>query len=175
MSPFSALGGQSIGTSASASVFPMNIQGWFPLGLTGLISLQARGLSEPSPAPQFENISSLALSLLYGPTLTSVHNYWKNHSSDYMNLCQRSHVAVFSYTFELWCWRRLLRIPWITRWSNQSILKEINPEYSLERLMLKLKFQYFDHLIWRVKSFQRPWCWERLKAKGEEGGRGWAG
>ena len=49
--------------------------------------------------------------------------------------------------FELWCWRRLLRIPWTARRSNQSILKEINPEYSLEELMLKLKFQYFGHLV----------------------------
>ena len=54
--------------------------------------------------------------------------------------------------FELWCWRRLLRVPWRARRSNQSILKEINPEYSLERLMLKLKLQYFSHLIWRVDS-----------------------
>ena len=50
-------------------------------------------------------------------------------------------------TFELWCWRRLLRVPWIARGSNQSILKEISPEYSLEELMLKLKLQYFGHLM----------------------------
>ena len=50
--------------------------------------------------------------------------------------------------FELWCWRRFLRVPWTARWSNQSILKEINPEYSLEGLMLKLKLQYFVHLVW---------------------------
>ena len=60
--------------------FPVNIQGWFPLGLTGLISLQSQGLSKSSPAPQFESINSLALGLLYGPTLTSIHDYWKNHS-----------------------------------------------------------------------------------------------
>ena len=57
--------------------------------------------------------------------------------------------------FELWCWRRLLRDPWTERRSNQSILKEINPEYSLEGLMLKLKFQYFDHLMWRTDSFEK--------------------
>ena len=56
------------------------------------------------------------------------------------------------YTFELWCWRRLLRVPWTARRSNQSILKEISPEYSLEGLMLKLKLQYFGHLIWRTDS-----------------------
>ena len=57
--------------------------------------------------------------------------------------------------FELWCWRRLLRVPWTTRISNQSILKEISPEYSLEGLMLKLKLQYFGHLMWRTDSFEK--------------------
>ena len=66
--------------------------------------------------------------------------------------------------FELWCWRRLLRVPWTARRSNQSILKEISPEYSLEGLILKLKLQYFGHLMWRTDSLERPWCWERLKA-----------
>ena len=54
--------------------------------------------------------------------------------------------------FELWCWRRLLRVPWTARRSNQSILKEINPEYSLEGRMLKLKLQHFGHLVWRADS-----------------------
>ena len=57
--------------------------------------------------------------------------------------------------FELWCWRRLLRIPWTARRSNQSILKKISPRYSLEGLMLKLKLQYFDHLMWRTDSFEK--------------------
>ena len=57
--------------------------------------------------------------------------------------------------FELWYWRRLLRVPWTARRSNQSILKEISPEYSLEGLMLKLKLQYFGHLIWRADSFEK--------------------
>ena len=57
--------------------------------------------------------------------------------------------------FELWCWRRLLRVPWITRRSNQSILKEISPEYSLEGLMLKLKLQYFGHLLRRTDSIKK--------------------
>ena len=74
---------------------------------------------------------------------------------------------------ELWCWRRLLRVPWTTRRSKQSILKEIIPEYSLERLTLKLKFQYFDYLMWRITHWKRPWCWERLKARGQEDSRGW--
>ena len=73
--------------------------------------------------------------------------------------------------FELWCWRRLLRVPWTARRSNQTILKEINPEYSLEGLMLKLKLQNFGHLMWRADSLektlilgkpegkQRTWVW----------------
>ena len=77
--------------------------------------------------------------------------------------------------FELWCWRRLLRVPWTARRSNQSILKEISPEYSLERLMLKLKLQYFGHLKWRMTHLKRPWCWERLKVGGEGEGKGWDG
>ena len=58
--------------------------------------------------------------------------------------------------FELWCWRRLLRVPWTARSSNQSILKEISPEYSLEGLMLKLKLQYFGHLMRRINSLEKP-------------------
>ena len=57
--------------------------------------------------------------------------------------------------FELWCWRRLLRVPWTARRSNQSILKESSPEYSLEELMLKLKLQYFGHLMWRTDSLEK--------------------
>ena len=73
--------------------------------------------------------------------------------------------------FELWCWRRLLRAPWTARRSNQSILKEISPEYSLEGLMLKLKLQYFGHLMRRADSFEKT-CWERLRAGGEGGDKG---
>ena len=77
--------------------------------------------------------------------------------------------------FELWCWRRLLRIPWTARRSNQSILKEISPEYSLEGLPLKLKLQYFGRLMRRADSLEKPWCWERLRAEGEGDNRGWDG
>ena len=76
ISQFFASGGQSTGASASASVLPMNVQYWFPLGLTGLISLQSKNSQESSPAPQFKSINSSVLSLLYGPTLTSIHDYW---------------------------------------------------------------------------------------------------
>ena len=81
VSRFFASGGQSIGVSASASVLPMNIQDWFPLGLTGWISLLSKELSTV-PTLQFKSINSLALSFLYGLTLTSIHDYWKHHSFD---------------------------------------------------------------------------------------------
>ena len=73
--------------------------------------------------------------------------------------------------FEVWCWRRHLRVPWPIRRSNQSILKEMNPEYSLEGLLLKLKLQYCGHLVWRANSLLRTWCWERLRAGAEGGDR----
>ena len=77
--------------------------------------------------------------------------------------------------FELWCWRRLLRVPWTARRFNQSILKEISPGCSLEGMMLKLKLQYFVHLMRRVDSLERPWCWEGLGAGGERDDREWDG
>ena len=77
MSRLFASGGQSIGASASTSALPTNIQGWFPLGLTGWISQLSKGLSWVFPAPQFESISSSVLSLLYGPVFTSIHDYCK--------------------------------------------------------------------------------------------------
>ena len=75
---FGHFGGQSIGVSALASVLPINIQDWFPLALTDLIFLQSNDSQENSLAPQFKSFNSLLLSLLYGPTLTSEHDYWKN-------------------------------------------------------------------------------------------------
>ena len=80
MSQFFASAGQTVGVSASASVLPMNIQDWFPLGWTGLISLQSKDSEESSPTPQFKSINSSALNFLYSPTLTSIHDHWKNHS-----------------------------------------------------------------------------------------------
>ena len=79
--------------------------------------------------------------------------------------------------FELWCWRNLLRVLWTARRSNQSILDdglswEFSPGCSLEGLILKLKLQYFGHLMTHLK---RPWCWERLRAGGEGDDRGWDG
>ena len=79
-------------------------------------------------------------------------------------------------SFEMWYWRRLLRVPWTTRRSNQSILKDISPGCSLEGLMLKLKLQYFGYQIRRIEThWKRLWCWERLRAGGEGDDRGWDG
>ena len=75
--------------------------------------------------------------------------------------------------FELWCWRRLLRVSWAERRSNQSILKEINPEYLLEGLIPKWKLQYLATWCKEPTLWKRPWCWERLKAGGKVDDRGW--
>ena len=78
--------------------------------------------------------------------------------------------------FNLWCWRRLLKVPWTARRSNQSILKEISPGISLEGMMLKLKLQYFGHLMWRADSFEKTWGRESLRAgvgEAEEEMFGW--
>ena len=73
-------------------------------------------------------------------------------------------------SFELWCWRRLVRVPWTARRSNQSILKEINPEYSLEGLILKLKLQYFGHLMWRADSLEKTLMLGKTESRRR---RGW--
>ena len=78
--------------------------------------------------------------------------------------CQRIDI------FELWCWRRFLRVPWTARRSNQSILKESSPEYSLEGLMLKLKSQYFGHLMWRTDSFEKSLMLGKIEGRKR---RGW--
>ena len=96
VSQFFVSGGQGIGASASTSVLPMNIQGWFPLGLIDLISLKPWNSQQSSLVPQFKGINSSVLSLFYGPTLTFVHDYWKNHSFDYIDLCQQVMSLLFN-------------------------------------------------------------------------------
>ena len=71
--------------------------------------------------------------------------------------------------FELWCWRRLLRVPWTARKSSQSVLKEISPEYSLERLMLKLKLQYVSHLMWRTDSLEKTRMLGKIEGRTRRG------
>ena len=96
MSKFFASGGQSIGVSASASVLPVNIQDWFPLGWTGWISLLSKELSRVSSNTTVQKHQFfLACSFLYSPTLTSIHDYWKNHSFDQKDLCQQNNVSAF--------------------------------------------------------------------------------
>ena len=87
--------GQSIGVSASASVLPMNNQDWSPSGWTGWISLQSKGLSRVFSNTTVQSIKSSALSFLYNPTCKCIHDFWKNHSFDYMDLCWQSNVCAF--------------------------------------------------------------------------------
>ena len=94
MSQLCPSGGQSVG--ASASVLPMNIQGWFPLGLTDLIPFLPNGISRVISSTT-KSIYSSALGLPYGPTLTSIPDYWKNYTFEYTDLCQQSDVSAFSY------------------------------------------------------------------------------
>ena len=80
-------------------------------------------------------------------------------------------ILYISYcnAFELWCWRRVLTVPWIPRRSNQYILKEVNPEHSLEGLMLKLKLLYFGHLMWRADSFEKTLMLGKIEGKSRRG------
>ena len=94
-SRFFTSSGQSIGASASPSVLPLNIEYWFPLGFTGWISLQSKGLSGVFSPPQCKSISSSVLSFIYSPTLTSIHDYWKNHSFDWTDLGWQSNLSAF--------------------------------------------------------------------------------
>ena len=91
-----ALGGQSIRASASASVLPVRIQGWFPLGLTSWFPCCPRDSQGSSPEPQFESMNSSVLSLLHDPTLTTVHDYWKNHSFDYQTIVGKVMSLLFN-------------------------------------------------------------------------------
>ena len=95
MSQFFTSSGQSVSISASISVLSMNIQDWFPLGLTGWISLQSKGLSRVFSNTTVQNHQFFSVQLSLGPTLTSIHDYWKNQSFDYVDLCQQSNVSAF--------------------------------------------------------------------------------
>ena len=95
MSQLFTSGGQSIRASASASVLLMNIQGWFPLGLTGLISLLSKGLLRVFSSTTIQKHQFFSTEHSYGPTLISTHDHWKNQSFDYTNLCWQSDVSAF--------------------------------------------------------------------------------
>ena len=110
--------------------------------------LKSRNITLPTKVPQVK--------ALVFPVVMYGCESWTMKKAE----CQRTD------TFELWCWRRLLRVPWTARRSNQSILKEISPEYSLKGLMLKLKLQYFGHLIRRTDSLEKTLMLRKI-----EGGR----
>ena len=96
-----ASGGQSIGVSALASVLPMNNQDWFPLGWTGSISLQSKGLSRVFSNTTVQKYQFFSARLSYSPTLTSIHDHWKNHSFDYTDLCGKSFICNESLGWKL--------------------------------------------------------------------------
>ena len=91
----------------------------------------------------------------------------KGNSNTYCNI--KKAECRWIDAFELWCWRRLFRVPWTSRRSNQSILKEIRPEYTLEGLMLKLKLQYFDHLMWRTDSLEKILMLGKIEGRRKRG------
>ena len=129
---------------------------------------------------KFEQIHSEKLKLMHKLLITQMLNCTLNFSpsedlffSVVMYGCESSTIKKAERqridAFELWCWRRLLRVPWTARRSNQSILKEISPEYSLEGLMLKLKLQYFGHLMQRTDSFEKTLMLGKIEGRRKRG------
>ena len=115
--------------------------------MTNLDSILSRGITLPTKA-------HLVKAMVF-PVVMYGCESWTIKKSE----CRRSDAT------ELWCWRRLLRVPWTARRSNQSILKEISPEYLLEGLMLKLKLQYFGHLMWRTDSLEKPLILGKIESR----------
>ena len=144
----------------------MNIQDWFSLGLTGLISCSPWDSQEFSPKPQFKSISFLALRFPCGPTLTSIHDYWKNHqirpdqSLSSVRLFATPWIPARQASLSMTNSQSLLKLM-----SIESILRKINPEYSLEGMMLKLKLQYFGHLMQRADSLKKTLMLGKIEGK----------
>ena len=136
-----ASNGQSIGASASASILPMNIWDWFPSGLTGLISLLSKGLSRSSPASQFESINSSVFNHFYGPALTSIHDYWKNHTLTIWTFVGKVMTMLFnvlsSFVIAFLSRSKRLLISWLP--STSAVILE--PE------KIKSLFPLFSHLL----------------------------
>ena len=149
MSQLFTSGGQSIGASVSASDLPMNIQNWFPLGLTGLVYLLSKGLSKVFSKPQFNSISFSALSIPYGPTFTSIHDYWKNHSFDYiskvMSLLFIFYFLIYFYFFISW---RLITL-----------------QYCSESLLFNLLSRFIIAFLPRSKGHDLSQFWELASKK----------
>ena len=101
--------------------------------------------------------------------LSSPTFIWVTERENTWELDCKEGWAPKTYVFKLWCWRRVLRIPWTAMRSNQSIPKEINPEYSLKGLMVKLKFQYFGHLMWRASSLEKTLMLGKIEGKRRSG------
>ena len=137
----------------------MNTQDWSPLGWTGWISLQtnldsilkSRDITLPTKV-------HLVKAMVFPVVMYGCEN-WTIKKAE----CRRIDA------FELWCWRRLLRVPWTARRSNQSILKDISPGCSLERLMLKLKLQYFGHLMRRADSLEKTLMLGKIEGRRRRG------
>ena len=145
--------GQSTKASASALVLPVNIQCWFPLGLTSLISLQSKGLSRVLIAPQLQSINSSALSFLYSSTLTAIHNYWKNHSFDFMAFVGKGMSLLFN-TLSRFVTAFLPRRVFLTLWL-QSPSKVI-----LEPRKIKSVTASTFPLLFSIKWWNRmTWSW----------------
>ena len=146
----------------------MNTQFWSCLGWTGWISLQSKGLSRvfsnniDSILKSRDITLSTKIHLVKAMIFTVV--IYRYESWTIKKAEQRRIDA-----FELWCWRRLLRVPWTARRSNQSILKEVSPGCSLEGLMLKLKLQYFGHLMWRADSFEKTLMLGKIEGRRRRG------
>ena len=152
MSQFIILGGLNIGVSASASVLPINIQDWFPLERIGWISCSPRDSQESSPTPQFKSINSSVLSFLYSPTLTSIHDYWKNHSltrwtfvgkvmSLLFNMLSRLVIAFLPRS-------KCLLISWL--WSSSAVIWE-PPKIKLVTLSTvspSICMNWWDKMLW---------------------------
>ena len=153
-----ASGGQRIGASASASILAMNIQGWFSkIDWFDLLAVQ-RTLKESSPTPRFKSINSLVLSFLCGPTLTSIHDYWKNHSFDYMDLCRQSDVCVFNtlcrFAIAFLPRSKHLLISWLQ--SPSAVILEPKKLKSIARYLGPIVLS----LMWSLYNLKI--CWEAV-------------
>ena len=148
-------GGQSIG--ASASVLPMNIQGWLSLGLIGLISLQPKGLSRVFSSTTVQKHQFFRDQLLYVPTLTSIHDYWKNHSFDYTDLCGQSDVSAFynllKYIFIACDFFLIFWNPYVSNVNTFNVVLEVSETILISFYFLffiLLCFSYFYHSFFQL-------------------------
>ena len=144
MSQFFTSSGQSIGVSASTSFLSMNIQDWFPLGWTGLIPLQSKDSQESSPTPQFQSINSSAFSFLYSPTLTSIHDYWKN-------FCVRSIIYCLKYPLPPTSMERTCSVnPQCWTWSCSSLGFDCVDHNKLRKILKEMGIP--DHLTCLMRN-----------------------